>query len=174
MRSTRLLTLAAATLLLASVGPGGCTGTEFGAEPVAQATTGPAAEVLLPQRIRIHPFTGTREFDPNGGISGIEARIEAIDAFGDSTKALGEFRFELFRFAAHEADPRGERIGVWVRDLSDVEENRLYWDSLSRTYQFRLAWTEAVPVGQKFVLLTVFASPGQPRLFDQRVFVSGE
>ena len=33
--------------------------------------------LLLPQTIRIHPFTGTRDFGDDGGMEGLEVRIEA-------------------------------------------------------------------------------------------------
>ena len=99
--------------------------------------------------------------------------MQAFDRFDDSTKAFGVFRFELYAYRAHEPDPRGRRIHVWRADLSDPQVNLAHWDTISRTYQFRLVWKEPVPVGEKFVLAAILDGP-RGRLFDQRVFTSGE
>lgn len=129
---------------------------------------------LLPRTIRLHPFTGTRTFDDGGKTRGIEARVEAIDHFGDSTKAFGIFRFELCRHLPHRADPRGQRVSVWAVDLRDAEKNVQYWEPVSRTYKFPLAWGKPIPVGSKYVLRIILSLPDGPRLFDQRIFVSGQ
>jgi len=129
---------------------------------------------LLPKKISLHYFTGTRKFGPTGGINGIEARVEAIDYFGDTTKAFGTFRFEMYQFRPHQADPRGKQISQWAVALTDLETNLQYWDSISRTYKFPLAWDQPIPVGNKFVLRVVFTGGDGRRLDDQRVFVSGE
>jgi hypothetical protein len=130
---------------------------------------------LLPQRIRIHSFTRTGEFDRNGdGVKGIDVRMQAVDAYGDATKAFGRFRFELFRHTPNAADPRGPRLAVWTVDVLNPGPNRLHWNSIMRTYQFKLGWDDGVPVGQKLVLTATFESPFTDRLFHQYVFVSGD
>ena len=130
--------------------------------------------LLLPSKIRIHPFTGTRTFDESGGVRGIDVRIEAIDAFGDPQKAFGDFRFELYSFEPFSLDPKGGRIASWHESLIDPKKNLVHWDGIAKRYQFKLQWNEAIPVGQKFVLVATFSSPFTERLFDQRVFVSGQ
>jgi hypothetical protein len=129
---------------------------------------------FLPREVRIHPFTGARVFGEDGGIQGIDLRIETIDGFGDANKAFGTFRFELFRFAPDRADPKGDRIMMWNEDLTDPKTNRIHWDAMSRTYQFKLVWSQSIAIGQKFVLLATFEDPWGPRVFDQRTFMAGE
>jgi hypothetical protein len=130
--------------------------------------------LLLPKQIRIHPFTGTRVFSEDGGISGVDVRIEAIDGFGDATKAFGKFRFELYRFAPSRPDGRGDRLASWPADVDSPAANKRHWNGITRTYQFKLAWSEPVPIGKKFVLQAAFDSPYTGRLFDQRIFISGQ
>jgi len=167
---------------LAAAVVAGCAG-EGARRPTTPPTTGRAGgpvevpspiDLLLPKSIRIHPFTGTRVFDQAGGVTGIDARIEAIDGYGDANKAFGQFRFELFRFKPNSRDPKGRRLAVWRVAADSPKNNRAHWDSITRTYQFKLAWDESIPVGQKFVLLAVFDSRFTDRLMDERVFVSGQ
>lgn len=153
---------------LLSVGLGGC-------DPSA----GPAPlpddlEPLLPQEIQIHPFTGTRTFTANGGVTGIDVRLRAIDGFGDETKAIGTFRFELFKYDEQGPGMRGRRVGVWVIDATDQETNLYHWEGIKRMYRFSLGWDDPIPVGERFVLMAVFQSPHGPRLFDQHTFYSGQ
>ena len=130
--------------------------------------------LLLPKTIRIHPFTGTRDFDQSGGIRGIDVRIEAVDHYGDPTKAFGTMRFELYRFQPNSIDPKGKRIAVWEESTIEPAKNLLHWDKITRTYEFKLQWESPIPVGRKFVLQAVFTSPFSERMFAERVFISGQ
>lgn len=161
--------LASAALLAALAVLSGCPSRD--ARPVVP-------EQLLPREIRLHPFTGTRTFAPAGGLSGVEARVEVINHLGEPTNAFGNFLFMLYAYRQHEADPRGGRLDTWQIELTGTKQNLLYWDSLSRTYKFPLVLREPLPVGRQAVLEVYFQDPaqpeGSPRLFDRRVFVSGE
>ena len=130
--------------------------------------------LMLPKSIHIHPFTGMRTFDEVGGVRGIDARIEARDAYGDTTRAFGDFRFELYSFRPNSLDPKNKKIASWDVSLLDSKDNNLHWDGITRTYKFKLQWDQPIPVGQQFVLVTVFSSPFTERLFSERVFVSGQ
>jgi len=145
-----------------------------GADTVVQQQIPAPINYLLPKQIRFHPFTGTRTFDEAGGIKGIDVRVEALDPYGDRTKAFGVFRFELYEFRPNNADPKGRRITTWQEDLLDPKKNRVHWDDFARAYEFKLQWDEAIPVGRRFVLAVVFSSPFTQRIFAQRVFVSGQ
>lgn len=147
------------------------TGLVAGCPPPPSPTTPPA---LLPRRIRLHPFTQTWPAERAGATGGIEARVEAIDHFGDTTKAFGTFRFEAFAYRPHQAESSGRRLAVWSVDLTDAEANLTHWDRLSRTYKFRLMWSRPVPAGERFVLRGTFLPPDGPRLFDEQVLVAGE
>ena len=130
-------------------------------------------DLLLPRDIRIHPFTGTRTFDEARGLKGLEVTIEALDAYGDATKAFGNFRFELYEYRPSNQDKRGRRVAVWEESLLKPEKNLIHWQ-VHKVYQFRLQWDRAIPVGRRFVLVAVFSSPFTERLFDQRVAVAGK
>ncbi len=161
-------------LTLSSVLIGGCEMifSKPGAQPPAAEVVPEPINTLLPTQIRIHPFTGMRVLSEKGNIKGIDVRIEAIDAFGDTNKAFGQFRFELYQFKPNSPDPKGARLAVWNENVEDFESNRRHWSSIARTYQFKLAWNHPIPVGQKFVLVTVFQSRFTERLFAERMFVS--
>ncbi|NLF29627.1 MAG: hypothetical protein GX591_01925 [Planctomycetes bacterium] len=162
MHRDRLIIRAVLCLLL---------GLAAGCPPPTPRPTPPA---LLPRQIRLHPFTRTWQGGEGGAAGGIEARVEAIDHFGDTTKAFGTFRFEAFAYRPHEADPAGRRLAVWSVQLADAEDNLTHWDRLSRTYKFRLMWPRAVAAGESFALRVTFAPPEGLRLFDEQVLVSGE
>ena len=159
----RLCHLAVIVLALSA----GCVRTQPHPHPQAVAA-------LLPAEVRLHPFSGTRQFEEAEGVNGIEARVEAIDHFGDATKALGRFRFEAHHYRPHQPDRKGALIAPWVIDLTDPQTNLRHWDSLSRTYRFHLQWTRPVPPGERFVLRVVFSPPEGARLFDELVLVSGQ
>ena len=163
-RMPALMVLALATLLSPGCQP---------AAPQAQPVPAPLS-LLLPQEIRIHPFTGTRTFDERSGAKGLEVRIEAIDGFGDANKAFGEFRFELYAYKPNSLDPKGPMIAAWPESLTDPQKNLLHWSSIQRAYIFKLQSYEAIPSGRRFVLRAVFSSPYTERLFDEHVFVAGQ
>ena len=161
-------------MLAATVSCGGCWNK---ADVNTAQTDQPVPEpinLLLPKSVRIHPFTGTRSFDEAGGIRGIDVRIEAVDHYGDPTKAFGQMRFELFRFKPNSTDPKGKRIAVWEESTIAPKKNLVHWDKITRTYEFKLQWDSPIPVGRKFVLQAVFTSPFTERMFAERVFISGQ
>jgi len=132
--------------------------------------------LLLPERINIHPFTVTRTFDQAGGIRGVDVRIEAFNAFQEATKAFGDFRFEIYSHKANSIEPKDKICGVWevTPSLLDPKENLRYWNRSQQMYEFKLQWDQPIPVGRKFVLVAVFTSPFTPRMTAQRTFTSGE
>ena len=183
---TRYLTAAArVVVVVALVLSAGCNGGKFSmtspADSAASARPEPAdvkvpapLHLLLPKAIRIHPFTGTRTFDEAGGVKGIDVRVEALDAYGDATKAFGKFQFALYQHQSNSPNPRGPRVATWEEDLLKPEKNLVHWDSITRAYAFKLQWYRAIPVGQKFILAVDFSSPFSARKFTERVFVSGQ
>jgi hypothetical protein len=158
---------------------GGCNDPRWSLEAKGSSPEAPQAvpkpiNLMLPKAVRIHPFTGTRTFDEAGGIKGLDVRAEVIDYYEDAAKAFGSFRFEMYHFIPNSTDPKGKRIATWDEDLLEPKKNLLHWDKITRTYEFKLQWTEAIPIGQRFVLEVTFTSPFTDRLFDQRVFISGQ
>ena len=142
--------------------------------PTRQTAVPKPIHLLLPRKIRIHSFTGTRTFHEAGGVNGIDVHIDMLDAFGDATKAFGHFRFELHEFVPNQPDPKGRRVAVWEVPLLDAKKNLVHWSNITRKYTFKLQWDAPIAVGSKFVLVAVFSSPFTERLFSERVFISGE
>lgn len=130
--------------------------------------------LLLPKKIRIHPFTGARSFVEGSDITGLDVRIEASDSYGDATKAFGHFRFELYSFLPNSLDPKGGKLITWQIPVMDAKTNLVHWNNINRTYEFKLQWQRGIGSGQQYVLTAVFTSPYTERLFAERVFIAGE
>jgi len=163
----------------------GCDGEKFDFRPpwsapsardanAARTAVPEPIHLLLPQAVRIHPFTGTRTFDDSGGVKGIDVRIEAIDAYGDSTKAFGKFQFALHEYRPGRPDPKGRRIATWEEDVLEPKKNLIHWDNITRAYKFKLQWYRPIPVGSRFILVVSFSSPFTERRFAERSFISGQ
>jgi hypothetical protein len=168
------MTVMAATFLcLAACGCDGGWGLNGGNATVETAIPEPIS-LMLPEEIRLHSFTRTRVFDDAGGIRGVDVRVEAVDAYGDATKAFGTFRFEMYRFQHAQPDPKGQQIAAWTEELLNPERNLLHWEKVHRMYRFKLQWDQPIPVGQRYVLVAYFDSPYTQRLSDERVFISGQ
>ena len=150
---------------------------KFGAKVPAPQVLQPVPDplhLMLPKSIRIHVFTHTETFDKDKGIEGVDAHIEAVDSYGDATKAFGTFRFEMYKFVPNSIDPKGKLLATWDEPLLDPRQNLLHWQKVHRIYEFKLQWDRPVPVGQRFVLVATFSSPFTERMITQRVFVSGQ
>lgn len=131
-------------------------------------------DLLLPETVKLHALTETRRFAGTPGVKGIDARVTALDAYGDITKAFGSFRFELYTFRDNNIDEKRTLLEQWTIDLSDPKQNMRHWQKIPPGYRFRLRWNRAVPAGNRMVLALVFDSPFTERKFDELVFVAGQ
>jgi len=143
--------------------------------PGMEATSQPAGDVqeqmslLMPTKIDIMPFTKPKSWDDDQKPDGIEVVLRPLDSFGDQTKAIGLFRFELYLFKKASSDTRGPRNGLWQEDLSSREAQYKHWDRITRTYRFRLGWAgENVRPG-KYILDVTYISPSGSRLSDSYI-----
>ena len=136
----------------------------------AQGKVPRPVDLLLPQKIRIHPFTAIRVLEDRN-VLGVEARIEALDAFGDPTKAFGDVRFELYAHRANGPDNKGRRLNVWQVSIGDPGSNMVHWDHVTRSYLFKLELTQQAEPADRYVLVAIFASPYTQRLFAEHVVV---
>lgn len=106
-------------------------GQESGTEPVCP---------FRPVKMRIHPLTRAvaSENSSDGPIE-IEARIELVDQFGDTTKGLSDLRLELFASrSSNGTDPSGQALLTWDPAFGDLAFNALHFDRVTRTYVFSL------------------------------------
>jgi len=137
------------------------------AKPSAPKDEPPAREqidLLLPRKIDILKFTKPASFDDDQIPDGLEVVLRPLDAYGDQTKAIGRFRFELYQSRKASADPRGTRLGLWEVDLSSKEAHDQHWEWVSRTYRFRLLWTGQQVKPGKYILDVTYISPWGQRI----------
>ncbi|MFA6133888.1 MAG: hypothetical protein WC869_07745 [Phycisphaerae bacterium] len=130
--------------------------------------------LMLPQSLRIHPFTALRDLEDANGVRGLDVRIEALDAYGDTTRAYGDFRFELYTFRNVSTDPKDVKIAAWDVPMLEAKANLSHWNNITRAYEFKLQWTQPAKPGQKFVLVATFSSPFNQRIFAEYVVVAGQ
>lgn len=99
-----------------------------------------------PRQVRIHPLT--RIVITGEDEAHLELRLEFLDREGDTTKARGTVEVALFVEGGAGAgggtpatDParRSDVVDGWVSDLADPDENRARFDTLTRTYLYKLA-----------------------------------
>ena len=122
-----------------------------------------------PVKVVVHPsFThiqakGKKEDKPGK----IVAFVSLKDQFGDPLKALGRFRFELFRYQAAMSDPRGQRFavdGIQEFDLTEVNENQQHWDGTTRNYRFGLKLPGLPAAARRIVVQVTFSIEPDLRL----------
>lgn len=89
-----------------------------------------------PVSMRIHPLTRLTE-DPESGRPVIELRVEFNDAFGHTTKCVGEIVAELHD-GMPEMDDEAVDENFWRRDLRRLNTNQTHYDEVTRTYLLRL------------------------------------
>ena len=163
-----------AVALLAATTAGGCNWLrQRFSKPTSAERVPEPINLLLPQKIELQQdFTGPRVFREEGGKTGFEVRVKAFDAYGDATKAFGEFRFELYSFDPTRPQGRGRELAIWSLNVEDPKVNHTHWNRIFRCYEFKLGWGHPIPAGRKFILRAVFQSRFTPRLFDPQVFVA--
>ncbi|MBN1436251.1 MAG: hypothetical protein JW936_04190 [Sedimentisphaerales bacterium] len=99
----------------------------------------------------------------------LDAYVKVLDDFDDPMKALGQFRFEIFRYRPQVADPRGPRFaedGLQEFELTTLEGNQAHWDAITQSYQFRLALPEEAYELNDVVVEVTFRGHDDSRLGD--------
>ncbi len=130
--------------------------------------------IILPRKIEIqHYLTQPRAFDGDGKANGIEVILAAKDAFGDDVKCVGKFNFELFSQRLASGDKFGKRIGFWTIEVGSEAAQKMYWDRLSRFYQFKLVLDEGRLEPGDYILTAQLAPPTGDKLFDEYSFGHG-
>ena len=165
------LALISLTIIAAATTFYGCDGIDLkgGRDPVEQfeqATTWP----FIPVQIRVHPFTAI-EVNREDSTVTLEARVEMLDRLGDVSKGVGDFRFELYRMTrdVYETSADGELLYQWSAEMTTIDQNRQHWDSITRTYLFRLQLERLPRVDGRLLLVVHFTDPGGRRLSAQAV-----
>ena len=125
---------------------------------------------FLPETIRIHPFTSIA-FDPNAEMYVIEARVELLDRVGDTTKGVGDFRFEMYRGLEGGTSGEAERelLSIWSSSISSFSDNAAHYDGITRTYWFRLEMHEPLEDRGNLFLVALFTDAGGRRMSAESV-----
>jgi hypothetical protein len=116
---------------------------------------------IRPVRMRIYPSS---RFIREDGKPLLEARVEFFDAAGDSTKAVGEMRFELFTAGPAGQTTAGQRLYAWAVPMWTAEQNSLFYDSVTRTYLFRLSLDSLSIIRDQTRLRVILTPPRGPRI----------
>lgn len=169
------------SLLLLVVGlgaalPGGCQPAPVPpSPPVIDGAFGNeiSAWPFWPRRMRIHPLTRLVS-DENLGQLVIEARIEFRDDFNNTTKGVGQLRFDLHDVSGGRGDPP---LTTWDHDhdddkpldLGDLTLNARYFDDVTRTYLFRLGIDPADLPAQPQLRAYFVSADGQKLTADYRL-----
>jgi hypothetical protein len=138
-------------------------------QPVSRLTEREPTDVPMfaATDLRIHPFTSVKDWTGDNKPDGVEILLELQDRFHDPTKATGTVLFELFEYRRNHPDPRGERLAAWRGSLQTLDEQRMRWNRISRTYTFQLAYPE-IRADKSYVLQVWFDQSGR-RLTSQVV-----
>jgi hypothetical protein len=136
------------------------------------AESGELIALLMPQSVKIQPFTKPKSFDKDAIPDGIEVLVQPLDKFNDPVKAVGAMQFELFRYQPASGQSKGERIQFWEVLIDSEDQIDQFWDRTAQMYLFKLAVDEiaGLPVGVKYVLTVRYNSPQGEHLEDEYVF----
>jgi hypothetical protein len=127
--------------------------------------------LMVPDRIRIEPFTKITSFNPDNLPDGILAVVRPLDRLGDPVKAAGLFYFELWTYVNASGERKGEQLAFWDRTIASAEEMRLYWTK-AQMYEFQLIWTggaEQLQAGRKYILTATYRTPWDTTIRDEYV-----
>jgi hypothetical protein len=172
MRVAGRFTVGAYVFLVLSVGVA-CL-TQVSCQPVGRLTERETSDAPLfaPTDLRIHPFTAVKDWTGDNKPDGVEVLLELQDRFRDPTKATGTALFELYEFRKFAPDPRGERLAAWRGSIQTLDEQRMRWNRISRTYGFQLAYPQ-IRNDHSYVLQVWFDQGGR-RLTNQVVLEGQE
>ncbi|MBI9017405.1 MAG: hypothetical protein JEZ07_09115 [Phycisphaerae bacterium] len=101
----------------------------------------------------------------------IEVFVEFFDQHNDPIKVLGKVQFELYRWQAADADPRGESIKIDSKpiDISTVNLSQKYWDRITGHYRFKINIPDTASGLNTIVIQIVCILTNNTRLEDTAV-----
>lgn len=176
----------------------GCTSAPSGglSSPSADTTSAPGAlggldaaaaySAFAPNRVRIHPLT---HVDASGSRGVLILHYELRDRFGDSVKALGELKVELYKPGPGVMGSMETREASWtVAQTLVAEGNSERFDRTTRTYRVQLFapawvrdWAAANPAARADtpwikvrVLYTAIDADGQAKTLTDEFVVQGK
>src|SRR5207249_2748050 len=115
-------------------------------------------------RMRVFPST---RFVQEAGQAVLEARLEFFDEAGDSTKAVGTARLELLGQSRTSEAGSGEQLYAWEVPVLGLDDNKRFYDPITRAYFFRLKMDDLTRVSQGVVLRASFTTVEGKRIEAQ-------
>jgi hypothetical protein len=115
----------------------------------------------VPVDLRVYPSTRfiREENEPI-----LEARLELFDEMGDSVKGAGKVFLELYAGDREGAREIGRRLYTWNLTLETLEDQRKYYDPITRAYLFRLKVDNLQVARRTTTLYVTLMQPGGKRL----------
>ncbi len=135
--------------------PGGKTGANVGSPDT------PYHWVAAPVRARVYPST---RFVREEGAAVLEARIELLDEMGDSIKGVGNWHFELYAGDHRRDGMVAQRLYAWDVPMMLLDEQRLYYDRITRAYLFRLKMDNVAPSRRVTTFYATLVQPDGTRI----------
>ena len=118
-----------------------------------------------PQQMRVHPLSQFVKDRQTGNFL-LEVRLEFSDPYGHTCKAFGEVVIALRDASPSHFDEK--EIASWAEDLTDLEQNQVFFDDVTGTYLFRLE-IEGMTVPDESELQVLFHSADGSVLQDAYV-----
>lgn len=110
---------------------------------------------VAPHHVRVYPST---RFTQEASDTILEARIELRDEMGDPVKGVGRFRLELFARARSGGAGMGQRLYSWDVSVMTLDDQRRFYDPITRAYLFRLKLDDAHTARRRTHLQVTFTS----------------
>jgi hypothetical protein len=121
------------------------------------------SRVCQPGGVKILPLT---EIVTKNNVRLLKVYVSLTDFFGDHVKSGAVFRFELYKYVARSAEPKGARLIIWPDiDLTEATQNQQYWKDFLRCYEFELELGPVYP--QSYILQVTCLCPSQVRLIAE-------
>ncbi len=127
---------------------------------------GPAEELSV-RNVKVQPFTRLASFDDDELPDGLTVWVQALDAFGDPVKVVGDINFELYTFRNASGERKGDRLIFWERTIRSRGDQTTFWDRPSQMYHFELAWDEVPTAGEKYIIAVTLNTPDEKHFFDE-------
>ena len=105
----------------------------------------------------------------NGAV--LEARVELLDEMGDTIKGVGDYHFDLASAEATSGATPATRLYSWDVSVMTLEQQKAFYDSITRTYFFRLKLD--TPVKQSDLVLRVVLSSPEGKRIDTESPIAG-
>ncbi len=97
----------------------------------------------------------------------VEARVELLDEMGDSAKSSGLVQFQLNTTGHASGSSEAKQLYKWDIELQSLEDQKTYYDPITRAYLFRLKMDQQAAPQVPTTLQVIFTRTNGQRLAAQ-------